>query len=432
MKKRFILIGAISAVFALGLSLTAIHSNETVSVVSAEQHIDNYDDYYYSGNYYNNLDMSGTYGLSGTLRTALTAFIYPKGWYTYGSSGSDHLSTQLQYADEDPTNSSNMIYLYTRDSVKKNAASTWNREHVWPQSLSGPSNNQRNWGTSEAGTDLLHIRPTYNKTNEVRGNDKYGETGKSNPLTYNGMLYGYNSGSYFEPLDSVKGDVARIIMYVWTTYKNRYSTLPAITNVFQSYDVMLKWHMMDRPDTSEGLRNNYSEKSIQKNRNPFVDHPELAWKIFGENCSASVVEQCQAVYPNDGPSPRVVERLEISGEARIQTYYAGDTFNPQGLSVTAYFNDTSSRDVTNSVTWGPNPLAEDTTAVTCTYQGVSASYSNILVLKRPGEGGGSSSNPDEGKGKGAKGCSGSIVGATSIISASALIGLAFIFFEKRK
>ena len=40
---------------------------------------------------------------------------------------------------------------------------------------------------------------------------------KSSPVYYSGMLYGY-MGGYFEPIDSVKGDVARILMYVWTTY----------------------------------------------------------------------------------------------------------------------------------------------------------------------------------------------------------------------
>ena len=72
--------------------------------------------------------------------TALTSLIHPSGWYTYGSTGSDHLDSVLQDADEDPTNPNNMIFLYTRNSVAKchsiSASGPWNREHVWPQSLS--------------------------------------------------------------------------------------------------------------------------------------------------------------------------------------------------------------------------------------------------------------------------------------------------------
>ena len=431
MKKKIIILGTLTAVFALGLGVAAVKtSNQTFSVVEAEQHKENYEDYRYSGTYYDNIDFKGTEGLNGSIRTSLTTLIHPKGWYTYGSTGSDHLDSVLQDADEDPTNPSNMIFLYTRNSVKKchsiSANGPWNREHVWPQSL---SNNC--WGTSNAGTDLLHIRPTYETTNNTRGNDKYGDTNKSGKktITVDGtaMEYGWSNGSYFEPLDSVKGDVARIIMYTWVAYKNHYGALPNITNVFQSYDTMIKWHTMDRPDASEGLRNNYSQTSIQKNRNPFVDHPELAWKIFGENCSTDVVNQCKAVYTEDGPVARVLERLEITGDAKIKTYYAGDAFRPDGLKVTAYYNDLTSKDVTSDVTW--SVLTEGATSVTCTYSGVSATYDGILVLRRPG----GKTDPEEpDKKKGANGCSGSIIGTTSVIGASALFGLAIIFLKKKR
>ena len=282
--------------FAVGASLI-VHNSVTPKEVDAAQHLDNFASYAYSGNYYNSINFNASEGLDGNLRKALTTLIYPEGWYTYGSQGETHLATQLQYADEDPTNSANMIYLYTRDSVKKNSASSWNREHCWPQSLSNGC-----WGESKAGTDILHLRPTYPNTNSSRSNDKYCDVNKASPRTYNGMTFGYGSGAKFEPLDSVKGDVARIIMYTWTAYKNYYSNLPDITNVFESYDTLLRWHMQDRPDVLEGNRNNYSETSIQKNRNPFVDHPELAWKVFGNSASSSVKTACMQAYPADGSS----------------------------------------------------------------------------------------------------------------------------------
>ena len=282
------------AVISAGLS---IHYSVKPTEVEAAQHTDNFASYTYSGNYYSGINFNSGYGLNGSLRQAITTKIFPQDWYTYGNSGEDHLSTQCQYADEDPTNSANMIYLYTRDSVKKNAASSWNREHVWPQSLSNGC-----WGKSNAGTDLLHIRPTYSNTNSSRSNDKFCDVNKASPRTYNGMTFGYGTGEKFEPLDSVKGDVARIIMYIWTAYKNYYSNLPAITNVFESYDTLLKWHAQDRPDVMEGNRNNYVETSIQKNRNPFVDHPELAWKIFGDSASSSAKSICMQAYPGDGSS----------------------------------------------------------------------------------------------------------------------------------
>ena len=95
-------------------------------------------------------------------------------------------------------------------------------------------------------------------------------------------------------------------MYVWTIYDgySGYSPL-SITNVFESFDTLLEWHTNDRPDTLEGHRNDYVQNStVQKNRNPFVDHPELAWKIFGDQASSSVKNACMEAYPDNGGAPR--------------------------------------------------------------------------------------------------------------------------------
>ena len=96
-----------------------------------------------------------TGGMNGTLRKALTTLCLPKAQISYSSGLSDF----LQEADEDPNNSSNMVYFYTRQSVKKQSSGEWNREHVWPQSLSGGLYGKRNWrmsagpGMCSAGKD---------------------------------------------------------------------------------------------------------------------------------------------------------------------------------------------------------------------------------------------------------------------------------------
>lgn len=342
MKKKYTLLKIVTIFTAFAVLTTGLtaHLNAKPTQVDAAQHTANYDSYTYSGTYYNSLNFNASEGLNGQLRQSLTTLIYPQGWYTYGNSGEDHLSTQCQYADEDPTNSSNMVYLYTRDSVKKNAASTWNREHVWPQSLSNDC-----WGKTKAGTDLLHIRPTYDSTNSSRSNDKYCDVNKVSPRTYNGMTFGYGTGEKFEPLDSVKGDVARIIMYVWVAYKNYYSNLPAITNVFESYDTLLKWHTQDKPDVLEGNRNNYCEASVQKNRNPFVDHPELAWKIFGDSASSSIKSACMAAYPSSGSSTPV----EATGISLNKTTLSLATGGESTLTATL-----APTGATGTVTWSSN------------------------------------------------------------------------------
>jgi|GEM_PF-2447426 len=50
-------------------------------------------------------------------------------------------------------------------------------------------------------------------------------------------------------------------------------TSPTYNEAPQSLDLLLEWHNSDPPDVWEVSRNDYIQ-SIQKNRNPFVDHPE--------------------------------------------------------------------------------------------------------------------------------------------------------------
>ena len=236
----------LSITCVLGISVVVLPNN-TPTNVNAEQHLEDYDSYTYSGSYYDSIDFDASEGMNGDLRKSLSSYIYPKGFYTYSGSGETHLSTQLQYADEDPTNSNNMVYLYTRNSVPKSAATVngtiiWNREHVWCQSLSND-----NWGTTEGGTDILHLRPVYASTNSSRNNNPYGDTNKKTPKYYENMLYGYLSGGYFEPIDSVKGDVARIIMYLWVTYNNNSKPLN-ILSVFKDYNTLLTSPLTDSPN----------------------------------------------------------------------------------------------------------------------------------------------------------------------------------------
>ena len=181
LKALKILSASLISMGIVSASLFSVVHNSTKNIeeANATSHPSNFASYSYSGSYYDGISSTASEGTSGTLRTSLTTLIHPTTVPTYSSSGETHLSTVLQYADEDPTNSSNMIYLYTRDSVKKNAASSWNREHVWCQSLSNG-----NWGDTQGGTDVLHLRPTYNSVNSSRGNKPYGDNNKSGANYY--------------------------------------------------------------------------------------------------------------------------------------------------------------------------------------------------------------------------------------------------------
>ena len=82
------------------------------------------------------------------------------------------------------------------------------------------------------------------------------------------------------------------------------------------------------------------------------------------------------------PVPTVVS-LTATGTPSKKTYIDGDTFNPNGLTITATFSDESEEDVTSDVTWTPNPLTEGTTSVTGSYQGQSVNISGITVNPAP-------------------------------------------------
>lgn len=341
-KKRFVILSILGSMLMGGATFFAVYESQHLSrlEVDAAAHPGNYEPYTYSGNYYDNLSSNLSDGLTGSLRQELTDLIHPTSVPKYsGDDDTNGLSHVLQEADEDPLNSSNMIMFYTRNSRTKTVANgdvNWNREHVWPQSL---SNNC--WGKSRAGADLLHLRPTYKTTNSTRGNNKFGEVSHSSSTlkTYDGMDYGWLSGGTFEPLDSVKGDVARILMYVWTAYYKEYGTsLPNITNVI-SYQTLLQWHMEDVPDAMEGVRNDYAITSMQKNRNPYVDHPEYGCRVFGASAGSDLERQCLEIY--DGSSSNVAP-TNISIESSTNSLVVGEQ-KALTLSVTP---SNASKDVT--------------------------------------------------------------------------------------
>ena len=224
---------------------------------------------YYTGNYeYDKLDDLSSSALLTALRQLMTDT------HEYETSYNDCKN----YSDQTDCENGNgkVVLLYTSYSATMGDWLDWNREHVWPKSLGG-------FGTSRAGSDLHHIRPADQRVNSTRSNNKYGEVsgGKNAPAGewINEISGGTHGGGYFEPHDNVKGDVARICLYIYARWGSTYSQCSKITNVFQSVDVLLDWCELDPVDTWEMGRNEVVE-GIQGNRNVFIDYPELAWLLF--------------------------------------------------------------------------------------------------------------------------------------------------------
>ena len=225
---------------------------------------------YYTGNYtYDVLDDYNATTLYNQLQTLM------RSTHTYKSSYDDchYKADRTDCENED----GRVVLIYTSYSATMSQWNGWNREHVWPKSLGGQTQNN---GTG--GADLHHIRPSDAVVNSTRNNYKYGYAVNgsakygSNPAS--GYLGGYLGGGYFEPLDNVKGDVARICLYVYVRWGSDWGA-SNITSVFQSIDVLLEWCALDPVDTWEMGRNEVIQ-DIQGHRNVFIDYPELAWLIF--------------------------------------------------------------------------------------------------------------------------------------------------------
>ncbi|MNL52021.1 Extracellular ribonuclease precursor [compost metagenome] len=72
--------------------------------------------------------------------------------------------------------------------------------------------------------------------------------------------------------------MARALLYFYTTYAVAKSPGVWLDNFRVEHDTLLKWHREDPVDADERRRNEAIYK-LQKNRNPFIDHPEYVEAI---------------------------------------------------------------------------------------------------------------------------------------------------------
>jgi len=94
-----------------------------------------------------------------------------------------------------------------------------------------------------------------------------------------------SSGNCFEPGDMFKGAVARAYFYISTCYMNQWDCCS--TEGTDKSDIkpwmaqqLLQWHLKYPANSAEKQINDEIFEKYQQNRNPFVDHPEWAVKIW--------------------------------------------------------------------------------------------------------------------------------------------------------
>ena len=209
------------------------------------------------------ITMTGYYSTaSGLTDSALITQLRSILKSTYSGKNYDYagVGEALWDTDKDPNNLNNLIEFYTGQSRPGiwDKGKTYNREHVWPQSLLGVSASGVN-----AASDLHNLKPADPSINSARGNKFYDWT-----LT---------TASYYPTRTDIHGDIARMLFYMVIMY-NEYSlvnTVP-ITNQMGKLSTLLQWHINDPVDAFE-MRRNDRIQFHQGNRNPFIDYPELIY-----------------------------------------------------------------------------------------------------------------------------------------------------------
>lgn len=183
-------------------------------------------------------------------------------------------------ADPDNDNVVACIYTGRRASNITTSGSAgganMNTEHTWPQSLGA---------TGAAQSDLHHLFPTDSTANSRRGNYPFGEV---KTVTWAAPNLDGDDGSrlgkdqsgrtVFEPQGRVKGDIARALLYFYTRYSAQPPTSFTTSNFVVEQATLLRWHQQDPPDAEERAHND-AVYGVQRNRNPYIDHPEFVTAI---------------------------------------------------------------------------------------------------------------------------------------------------------
>lgn len=213
------------------------------------------------------------------LRTRLYALISQHRILAY-----DELWSAVAYTDEDLTKPGHVRLLYSGWVLPADdhgvGKDQWNREHVWAKS-------RGDFGTKKgAGTDLHHVRAEDVTVNSSRNNLGFDEGGTED-LDDGRPTGNRMDGDSWEPRDAVKGDVARMMLYMDLRYEPKDGLdLQLVEEVENGKEplhgrrsTLLKWHRDDPVDDVERRRNDRIHER-QGNRNPFIDKPELVKLLY--------------------------------------------------------------------------------------------------------------------------------------------------------
>ena len=153
---------------------------------------------------------------------------------------------------------------YAVDSYQIYGDGIKNKEHVVPRSWLVTNENYDN--------DYINVIWASKKANDERKYYPFGNVKKIEANAVhddNGTLVGYQDKKHFMPTDNYKGDVARITLYMYTTYKNNGLVTENI-----DVNLMKTWSTQDPVSSVERARNRLIREEYNYS-NRFVSMPWL-------------------------------------------------------------------------------------------------------------------------------------------------------------
>ena len=406
MKKSIIGLGLIG-VLSLGLiAFDVVRDKTVVREASAYSNED-------PATYYSSVDLtSGATLLSSLQSLNSTKLRHRVGYDSMFSSGA--------YAKTDPGSSSGQITGFYRGTSGSSGA--MNREHVWPASRTVGGR-----GKDPLEDDIHMTRPTFKSDNSDRGNKHFAEVGDS---------YGWDPATFGNA--SYRGDSARIIFYC-VVADNRLgladnSTASESSHLHGKLSDLLSWNLRYPVSQREMTRNTEAEK-LQGNKNPFIDHPEYACKIWG-NTNATTQAICASAPQPTPPSTDISVDIRMK-KADGSFYVMPKAYSIMDLTDYALLYPFVNNSIDPEATWtfgntngsaydGPASIVNNAdgsvkisstekTAIKITVTKNAESYTITLYLgmKAP-----------------SNGCGGNIAISSTIIASLSLLGIGLILLKK--
>lgn len=391
----------------------------------------------YIDNYYASVNLSST---GNTLKSSLESLL--KSERKSSLSYSSLQSTAFPYTDVDPARPTGgyIVSFYSGTPVK--GYSGMNKEHTWPNSHGG----------GKIENDPHMVRPTLTSENSARGNMYYSD----------GTTPGWDPDSFGN--EKYRGIAARIIFYGATIGSSAGLIIEDVGrgqgsgtgNRMGKLGDLLKWNLAYPVDQSEIIRNETLDISLNYNRNPFIDDPLLACKIWGgTNTNTQQICAQAAVKPTSLALSSPDTTLEIS-----QTLLLSVTPTPANADKSVNWSSTNPTvaSVSNGLV---TALSAGTTTITATSKVDSAIKVSMIITvneapaseppseepsseapsselpsselpsseEQPSSEPPSSTSEDD---KPRSGCRGSIAGTSVLFSVITVIGIGFNLLRRKK